>query len=177
MNLTNHTYWNLAGDGTRDILGHVVTLESGAIVPVDSTLIPTGTLMPVAGTPFDFRTPTAVGARIEDPHQQIKFGRGYDHTFVLDGARQAGVAHAARVTEPTTGRTLDIHTTEPGVQVYSGNFLEGRRSESAGAPTAIGTASPSRRTIIPTRRTSPASRRRSCGPARRIGREQCLSSG
>jgi aldose 1-epimerase len=125
VNLTNHTYWNLAGDGSRDILGHVVTLESGAIVPVDSTLIPTGALMPVAGTPFDFRIPTAVGARIEDPHQQIRFGRGYDHTFVLDGARRAGVAHAARVTEPTTGRTLDIHTTEPGVQVYSGNFLDG----------------------------------------------------
>ena len=125
VNLTNHTYWNLAGDGTRDILGHVLTLESGAIVPVDSTLIPTGALMPVAGTPFDFRTPTAVGARIEDAHQQMKFGKGYDHTFVLDGARQAGVAHAARVTEPASGRTLDIYTTEPGVQVYSGNFLDG----------------------------------------------------
>ena len=125
VNLTNHTYWNLAGDGTRDILGHVMTLESGAIVPVDSTLIPTGALLPVAGTPFDFRTPTAVGARIDSAHPQIKFGRGYDHTYVLDGARQAGVAHAARVTEPTSGRTLDIFTTEPGVQVYSGNFLDG----------------------------------------------------
>ena len=134
VNLTNHTYWNLAGDGTRDILGHVLTLESGAIVPVDSTLIPTGALMPVTGTPFDFRSPTAVGARIEDPHQQIKVGRGYDHTFVLDGVRQAGVAHAARVTEPTTGRTLDIHTTEPGVQVYSGNFLDGTAVGKRGRP-------------------------------------------
>src|SRR5215203_855852 len=125
VNLTNHTYWNLAGDGTRDVLGHVLTLESSAIVPVDSTLIPTGKLMPVEGTPFDFRKPTAIGARIEDAHQQIRFGKGYDHTFVLDGARQAGLAHAAHVAEPTTGRTLDIYTTEPGVQVYSGNFLDG----------------------------------------------------
>jgi aldose 1-epimerase len=125
VNLTNHTYWNLAGDGKRDILGHVLTLESSAIVPVDSTLIPTGRLMPVAGTPFDFRTPTAIGARIEDPHAQLRYGKGYDHTFVLDGARENGLAHAAHVAEPTTGRTLDIYTTEPGVQFYSGNFLDG----------------------------------------------------
>jgi len=125
VNLTNHTYWNLAGDGTRDILGHVLTLESSAIVPVDSTLIPTGKLMPVAGTPFDFRTPTAIGKRIEDAHQQIRYGKGYDHTWVLDGARQDGLAHAAHVAEPTTGRTLDIYTTEPGVQFYTGNFLDG----------------------------------------------------
>jgi aldose 1-epimerase len=125
VNLTNHSYWNLAGDGTRDILGHVLTIESSAIVPVDSTLIPTGKLMPVEGTPFDFRKPTPIGARIEDAHQQIHFGKGYDHTFVLDGTRQGGLAHAAHVTEPTTGRTLDIYTTEPGVQFYTGNFLDG----------------------------------------------------
>ena len=125
VNLTNHTYWNLAGDGKRDILDHVLTLESSAIVPVDSTLIPTGKLMPVAGTPFDFRTPTAIGKRIEDPHQQIRYGKGYDHTWVLDGAREHSLAHAARVAEPTTGRTLDIYTTEPGVQFYTGNFLDG----------------------------------------------------
>ena len=125
VNLTNHTYWNLAGDGSRDVLGHVVTLESSAIVPVDSTLIPTGALMPVDGTPFDFRKPTAVGARIEDPHVQIRYGRGYDHTFVLDRAAGTALSHAAHITEPTTGRTLDIYTTEPGVQFYSGNFLDG----------------------------------------------------
>lgn len=123
VNLTNHTYWNLAG-GTRDILGHVMQLGSSAIVPVDSTLIPTGKLMPTAGTPFDFRTPTPVGARIDDPHVQIRYGRGYDHTFVLD--QGAGTTSpAARVTEPTTGRSLEIFTTEPGIQVYSGNFLDG----------------------------------------------------
>ena len=125
VNLTNHTYWNLAGDGKGDILGHVLTLESSAIVPVDSTLIPTGKLMPVAGTPFDFRTPTPIGARIEAANEQIRYGKGYDHTWVLDGARQNGLAHAAHLSEPTTGRTLDIYTTEPGVQFYLGNFLDG----------------------------------------------------
>ena len=125
VNLTNHTYWNLAGDGTRDILGHVLQMESSAIVPVDSTLIPTGQLLPVAGTPFDFRTPTPVGARIGDPHVQIRYGGGYDHTFVLDRAGGAALSHAVRLAEPTTGRTLDIYTTEPGVQFYTGNFLDG----------------------------------------------------
>ena len=134
VNLTNHTYWNLAGDGSRDILGHVLTLESSAIVPVDSTLIPTGKLLPVAGTPFDFRTPTAIGARIEAPHEQIRYGKGYDHTWVLDGARQNGLAHAAHLTEPTTGRSLDIYTTEPGVQFYSGNFLDGTAVGKQGHP-------------------------------------------
>ena len=125
VNLTNHTYWNLAGDGKRDILGHLLMVESNDIVPVDSTLIPTGQLMPVDGTPFDFRAPTAIGARIADSHQQLRYGNGYDHTFVLDRASGTGLKHALRVVEPTTGRTLDISTTEPGVQVYSGNFLDG----------------------------------------------------
>lgn len=128
VNLSQHTYWNLAGNATRDILGHVLTIEADAITPVDSILIPTGEVAPVAGTPFDFRTPTAIGARVDQRENiQIRYGNGYDHNFVLnrDNATPDALVHAARVAEPSTGRTLDIYTTEPGLQFYSGNFLDG----------------------------------------------------
>ena len=128
VNLSQHTYWNLAGNATRDILGHVLTINADGITPVDSTLIPTGEIAPVAGTPFDFRTPTAIGARVDKKQNtQIRYGNGYDHNFVLNrgSATPDALVHAARVVEPSTGRTLDIYTTEPGLQFYSGNFLDG----------------------------------------------------
>ena len=132
VNLTQHSYFNLAGDGGGDILGHELTIRASRFTPVDKTLIPTGELRSVAGTPFDFTTPHAIGERIGADDEQIKFGLGYDHNWVLDREPGDALQLAARVYEPTSGRVMEVSTVEPGLQFYTGNFLDGTITGKAG---------------------------------------------
>jgi len=129
LNLTQHSYFNLAGAGSGDVLQHQVTLHSDHFTVIDSTLIPTGEIRSVQGTPFDFRTPVAIGARIDDNDQQLKYGIGYDHNWVLESGSSDAPFLAAQAYDPHSGRTLKVWTTEPGIQFYSGNFLDGIRGK------------------------------------------------
>lgn len=136
VNLTNHSFFNLKGEGEGTVNDHIALLNADKFTPVDNGLIPTGELRDVAGTPFDFRTPKLIGKDIEANYDQIKLGNGYDHNYVLNEVpkNREGLTFAAKVLEPTSGRTLEVYTSEPGVQFYTGNFLDGSDIGKSGNP-------------------------------------------